>query len=99
MEWKILKDNLVIYVNKDTEKPQDELERSKAVSKLVRSIIEAEAVLGHPTEATRKLIEAKYNKGSVSYKDIKVGIYKEGRMELLNDGVKLKDRFEKLMLE
>ena len=99
MVWKVLKDHLVIYVNKDTEKPQDELDKNRAVSKLVRTIIEAEVAQGHETENTRKLIEAKYNRGSVSYKDIKVGIYKEGRMELLNDGVKLKDRFEKLMLE
>ena len=78
MVWKVLKDNLVIYVNKDTEKPQEELDKNRAVSKLVRTIIEAEAAQGHQTENTRKLTDAKYNRGSVSYKDVKVGAYKEG---------------------
>ena len=55
---------------------------------------------GDTTTARKKMsTPAQYNRGSVNYKDIKFGIYKEGKMELMNDGVNLKDRFAKLMRE
>ena len=57
-----------------------------------------EDLLG-PLWGSSKDIEAKYGRGVVVYKGIKVGAYIDGRMELLGDGAKLQKRFDALLSE
>ena len=50
--------------------------------------------------AVRKLVEkvdADYRKGVVRYKDVRVGEYVNGGMELKREGVKLTARYKSLM--
>ena len=87
-----------IYTNRAVrDNPEDE-GRVKAVRKLVRAIIEQ--VIEHEGatgEGAKKEIDANYRKGIVRYKDVRVGEYKIGKMELKNDGTNLESRFNKLM--
>ena len=99
MCWKFKVENRTIYINQDVHKPQQVINKYRAVSKLVRAIIKAEMTAGTQGEVTRKFIEAKYGRGAVIYKDVKVGAFTDGKMELLGDGVKLRKRFEDLLSE
>ena len=96
---KIVKENLVIYINRDADKRQDDIDREKAVRKLVRTIIEKEETAQEPVDAetTRKNIEAKYELGIVFYKGVRVGAYKNGKMGLLGEAVQLQTKYDQLM--
>lgn len=83
MSWKLKVENLTIYINQDAHKPQEVINKDRAVRKLVRTIIDAEVTTGTQGEVTRKFIEAKYGRGVVSYKGIKVGAFTDGKIELL----------------
>ena len=97
---KIVKEHLVIYIIRDADKPQDDIDREKAVRKLVRAIIEKEETAQEPVDAetTRKNIEAKYELGIVFYyKGVRVGAYKNNKMRLLGEAVQLQTKYDQLM--
>ena len=89
--------DLTIYVNRDENKPLAEVEKDRAVRKLVRTIIESQASAGVDGETTRKEIDAKYPRGTVKYKGTLIGTFKEGAMQFTEEGKTVKDRFETLM--
>ena len=95
---KIKTDNMTIYINRDIHKPQEEIDKDRAIRKLVRTVIETETAAGTTdTDATRRSIDAKYGKGIVNYKGIKIGEYKNGKMELFGEAKSLKPKFDELM--
>ena len=98
MCWKLMVDDLTIYINRDVHKPQETINKDRAMRKLIRAIIE-EVTAGTQGEVTRKLIETKYGRGLLIYKGVKVGAYADGKLELLGDGAKLRKRFDDLMNE
>ena len=55
-----------------------------------------ENVQGESSE-TKAVIDADYRKGIVRYKDIRVGEYKDGKMELKGDAQQFKGHLDKLM--
>jgi hypothetical protein len=83
-----------IYMNRDIRKSAEDEARDKAVRKLVRAIIEEE---GGDGSATKKNIDADYRRGIVRYKDVRVGEYTNGKMELKGDANKLEGRYSRLM--
>ena len=81
-------------------KPQEEINKDKAIRKLVRAIIETEVAEGlTDAAATRSKIDAKYGKGVVTYKDVKIGAYVNGKMELFGEAERLRPKFDELMAE
>ena len=81
-------------MNRDIRKSAEDEARDKAVRKLVRAIIEEE---GGDGSATKKNIDADYRRGIVRYKDVRVGEYTNGKMELKGDANKLEGRYSRLM--
>ena len=83
-----------IYTNRDVRGSTEDEARTKAVRKLVRTIIER---VGTDGSATKALIDANYHKGIVRYKDVRVGEYIDGKMQLKGEAENLQAHFDSLM--
>ena len=83
-----------IYVNRSVRGSSEEEARTKAVRKLVRAIIE---VTDGEAAATKAQIDANYKKGVVRFKDIRVGEYVDGKMQLRGEAQLIQAHFDKLM--
>ena len=96
MEWKLKQpDGKIIYINRDVEKPHEEVARNRQINKLIRAIIEFEA--DTDGEVTRKLLVPRRRRGIVEYKGVKVGQIIDGKMVLIGDAMKLQEKFDTLM--
>ena len=76
------------------EKNPEEGARHKAVRKLVRAIIEQEGGNGNDT---KRKIDADYRQGIVRYKDVRVGDYLDGKMELKGEAKKSEAQCQQLL--
>ena len=76
-------------INQDIRKSPFDEERDKAVWKLVRAIIEEE---GGDASTVKEQIDGDYCRGIVRFKEVRVGEYVNGQMELKPAGVKLTNR-------
>jgi hypothetical protein len=83
-----------IYTNRDGNNSEADEARDKAVRKLVRAIIEVE---GGDAKAVKELIDTNYRKGIVRYKDLRVGEYMDGQMQLKGEGLRMESKFKALM--
>ena len=79
-----------LYLNRDI---QGMSEDTKAVRKLVRAIIEEEG----GSAQTKAKIDTNYRRGIVWYHDVRMGDFKDGQMELTNNGANFGTKFKKLM--
>ena len=86
-------DGHMLYVNRATKGTSDDQARTKAVRKLVRAIIEEEG----GSAQTKTKIDTNDRRGIVWYHDVRMGDFKDGQMELTNNGAKFGTKFKKLM--
>ena len=86
-------DGHTLYANRATKGTSDDQARTKAVRKLVRAIIEEEG----GSAQTKTKIETNYRRGIVWYNDVRMSDFKDGQMELTNNGAKFGTKFKKLM--
>ena len=86
-------DGHTLYVNRAEQGTSDDQARTKAVRKLVRAIIEEEGGGAH----TKTKIDTNYRRGTVWYHDVRMGDFKDGQMELTNNGAKFGAKFKELM--
>ena len=86
-------DGHTLYVNRDIQGTSEDQARTKAVRKLVRAIIEEEG----GSAQTKAKIDTNYRRGIVWYHGVRMGDFKDGQMELTNNGAKFGTKFEKLM--
>ena len=84
-----------IYANPDSMYDQTP-DKSKAIRKVVRLIIEANGGDGH---VVKKDIITKYGKGKVYYKKIPVAVWDEptGKIQLLGEAAAYQNAYNKLM--
>ena len=87
-------DGHTFYVNRDIQGTSEDQSRTKAVRKLVRAIIEEE---GGNAQTTKAKIDTNYRRGIVWYHDVRMGDFKDGQMELTNNGAKFGTKFKELM--
>jgi phage terminase large subunit GpA-like protein len=83
-----------VYMNRDVRKTPADEAKDKAVRKLVRAIIETEG--GRPSEVKTN-IDTDYRRGIVRYKDLRIGVYTDGKMQFHEAGSKFEGRFIELM--
>ena len=96
-EWKFKHENHDIYINRDMDKPQEEVNRDRQINKLIRAVIEYET--GVDGDVTRKLIVARRKRGIVEYKGTKIGKLIDGQMVLPGDGEMLRQKYEALLAQ
>ena len=95
MEWKFKHESLDIYINRDMDKPQEEVNRDRQINKLIRAVIEYET--GVDGDVARRLIVARRKRGIVEYKGTKIGQLIDGQMTLFGDGERLRQKYDALM--